>query len=263
MNHSVALRRIGSDFRFRHVARPSDVPSSAESDVARIWQATVADSPAAHDGSILSVIAIGPRQLTACTVRYRYFAAQRAQPSLFETLRIRPLAVTGLIRVGDAFLFGRRSHGVAQERGAIELVPAGGVQPAAVTADGAIDIGAQCVAELAEEAGLRPPAGERPRPLALVDDRREHVVDIVCGLDLCCTESDLLSAYARAASDEYSEIFLIEPAALAADGEAWRRRMGAVTGAVVASSLWPAAAAPVARPVMAVSAGPLPTVCPV
>ena len=247
MKTKLALRRLASDFRFRHVAPSRAVPSAAERDVARLWTATLARCPSAYDGRILSVVAVGGSGLTACTASYRYFAAQRARPDLFEALRIRPLAVTGLVRVGSAFLFGRRSRLVAQERGAIELAPSGGVQPACVASDGSIDVGAQLVRELGEEAGLRARAGDVPRILALVDDADEHVVDIVCGLDLRCTEADLLSAYARAASDEYSQLFLVEPGEMAGTGGWWSGRLGAVTAAVVGSRLWPSVCASAPR----------------
>jgi hypothetical protein len=229
------FRRLAPGFRFRHVAAGHDTTPALEREVAGLWRE--AGVPGAVDDLILSVVAIGEAELTARTVHYRYFAAQRARPGLFPRLNIRPLAVSGVVSIGGAFLFGERGPEVAQDPGAIELVPSGGVGPSKIRPDGTIDVAGQLLAELVEETGFEPPGPPQPTIVGLIEDPLDRVVDIVCSFALGCTFAELREAHARRGGDEYSRLFLVESGSLPALRAAGGKGICAATRAIIDSYL--------------------------
>lgn len=207
-------------------------------EVTRLWRRRKRAFPDATDGLILSVEAIDKNELTARTVHYRHFCAQQAEPSLYAALKIRPLAVSGIVSIGSAYLFGRRGM-VMQAPGTIEFVPSGGVEPAVIGTDGSIDVRAQLLIELAQETGLAQPSGSYPQILGLIEDPRDQVVDVVCGLALDCPPHALFEAHARQGTGEYSELFLVEADQLPAARASWGAEVCPTTDAILASSLCP------------------------
>jgi hypothetical protein len=151
-------------FRFDCDPHPLEFNADAIAAADRI----LAEGAIRHDGEILAVVGLESRRLIAARTHYRFLAACRRFPDLFVATPIRPMAVTGVITVRGQFLFGRRANSVAQEAGAMELVPSGGVEASRVGDDGFIDVCAQLIAELAEETGWAAAGGEACRIIGLV-----------------------------------------------------------------------------------------------
>lgn len=164
-----------------------------------------------HDQPILSVAAIAETGIHVEAVPYRYYAAQRRDPTLAAALAVRPLAVSGIVFCSDKVILGRRSQHVTQDTGMLELVPGGSVEAKRVRPDGAVDLAGQFLAELAEEIGVTPPAGAAPRIVGFIEDEAESVVDAVLTLTLLETEAEVRWAHADLATNEYEEFVFATP----------------------------------------------------
>lgn len=182
--------------------------------VDELWREQVAARGSAlHDGRLFSVSARSPRELRGWFAEYRWWVAQRCDPSLRDALGVRPLGVTGLLRAGDATLFGLRSARVLQNPGCWELAPSGGVEPSARAADGALSLVAQLIAEAREELGLAPESVERAAPFALVVDPGSGVLDAFVDVALAPRERERLLE--RAGGDDYAQLRWVRGAELA------------------------------------------------
>ena len=87
---------------------------------------------------------------------FRRSLAQIIRPELYDRLRVRSLAVNGVISCAHGVLIGRRSSHAVYQAGQWQLPPAGSVDQSAENADGNIDFGGQLLQELREEFGCRP-----------------------------------------------------------------------------------------------------------
>jgi len=205
--------------------------------VDELWrEQAAARGSALHDGKLFSVSAGSARELRGWFAEYRWWVAQRCDPSLREALGVRPLGVTGLVRAGDATLFGLRSARVLQNPGCWELAPSGGVEPSARGADGALSLVAQVIAEAGEELGLAPASVARAAPFALIVDPRSGVLDAFVELELRMRASELAQLVSRAPREEYEQLACISDRELGA----WLERIGDALDPVSRAALaWP------------------------
>ena len=88
--------------------------------------------------------------LTAYFSEYRFYYAQKQSGTSFG---LTPIGVSGLIICEDHVIFARRASHVTSYPDMLELVPAGGLDDAALREDGTVDFAAQIRAEFAEETG--------------------------------------------------------------------------------------------------------------
>jgi hypothetical protein len=138
---------------------------------------------------------------------YRYFVAQRRAADLHEVLKIRPLAVTGVLMCTDGVVVGRRSGKSEMDADMWELVPSGGVDQSAVEPDGRVNLERSLLTELAQEIGIaKSDLNAPPRAIVLVEDVRSHVTDIGMRLDLRWSARDVLERFASIANREYSAL---------------------------------------------------------
>lgn len=158
------------------------------------------------DGQLFSVDHVSESQIIGRFVPYRSLIAQRVDPSLFEALRVRPLAVSGLLRCASGIVFGLRGDGLTQDGSMWELAPSGGVDGDSVNGDGDVDLIRQIGVELSEELGLSMSQMTDMHPFCLIEDTDSHVFDV--GLELCTDldEDDVRAAYENKASDEYEAL---------------------------------------------------------
>ena len=161
------------------------------------------------DGKILSLTRREGSSLGGHFVSYRWWVAQYRRPELFAELRVQPLAVSGLLRVGEGLVFGRRAVHTTEYPGLWELVPSGGIDETARRPGGRIAAEAQLVAELEEELCAPAVSIRSVRPLALVNDRQTKVCDIAFEVVLDLPYADLAASFAGHASDEYTELRLV------------------------------------------------------
>jgi hypothetical protein len=177
---------------------------------------------ALFNGAVFSVDDITPTHLRGHMTEYRRILAQFRDPALFATLRLRPLAVCGVLLSPDGIVFGRRQGNAVYQSGLWQTPPAGNVDGRATRARGRVDLHHQIFAELHEELGLAPDAVRLSRPLALVEHGGSHVLDLGFLLTTDLPFTAIAATHARAGNDEYETLRCIPPAALAA----WLARMG-------------------------------------
>jgi hypothetical protein len=165
------------------------------------------------DGDLFSLLAaIGARlsePLIGRFVRYRYYFAQRVDPSLCAELGIRPLAVTGILFCRDGLVIGERLSTATQDGGSWELVPAGGIEMCCLLPDGQVDPRLQLEKEIREEIGVEAVDAAAFEPvLAMVEG---DVTDIVFRAEIALSRAQVQSGFARLPAPEHSAIDVIEP----------------------------------------------------
>lgn len=174
------------------------VPSDLAAAIDAIWATETALRPHLFDGPILSVTDIAPNRLTLLRASYRHSLAARRDPGIAARLKLRPLAVSGVLTCPDGLVFGRRGADVTQASGAWELVPSGG----AVSAD----LEAQILEELEEEIGLARSQVAVMPPYGLVES--DGVIDVVMPLSTRARRDEILALHRGLASREYAELLI-------------------------------------------------------
>ncbi len=194
------------------------LPEEIELRVEEIWQEANRGPGVLYNGPLVSVTDVSPDRLVVRPSEYRHLVAARRDRRLRSALGVRPLAISGLVRVGDAVVIGRRGDHVSYEPGVWELVPSGGIEPGDAR-DGEIDPRDRLLAELAEEAFVSSEAVVGAEPFLLVQDTRDDLFDLALEVVLDIDPAELLDRFERAseASDrvwEYSRLEVVPVAGL-------------------------------------------------
>ncbi|HZQ18199.1 MAG TPA: hypothetical protein VFA90_05715 [Terriglobales bacterium] len=166
------------------------------------------------NGQVLSVVEISSEGITARVSEYRHFIAQRKRPELFDVLRVRPLAVSGVLACRDGIVFGLRESAVTQHAGSWELVPSGGIDTNTQTKGGEVDYRATILAELQEEIGISADRVSEVKPFCLIEDNSSHVLDIGIALKSPISGDSLFEIHRSAATKEYTELRVIPRSAV-------------------------------------------------
>jgi len=146
-------------------------------------------------------------RITGWLAEYKWFLAQRREPSLFDVLRVQPLAITGLLHCKDGIVFGHRAGHVEQDAGLWELVPSGGIDGSTVKGDGSISLSDQALAELEEEIGIAANVlSSEPVAFAIVYDEDSHVSDVGISLRTDVTKKMIISKFMSLPNREYVEL---------------------------------------------------------
>ena len=189
---------------------PETLPPGLEHTVEEIWQAERRRRGAKlFNGTLFSVCELSPTAVTGRFVEYRRFVAQVQRPELFLELRVRPLAVTGLLQNAQGLFFGRRNSGAAQQPDRWELVPAGGVDTNSLTDGGEVEPGEQILEELKEEVGLDRTSVDTPRLVAFCEEAEHHVFDLVWELETSFDSSAVISTHAQLQNPEHVQILCV------------------------------------------------------
>jgi hypothetical protein len=220
----IRARALARDVRV--VEEPGARPQVSGDVLARVdalWrEQKAARGGALFDGRLFSVSHASEREIRGWFSDYRWWVAQRCDASLRDALRVRPLGVTGLVRAGDATLFGRRAERVLMNPGGWELAPSGGVEPSARDARGDLSLVAQLLAEAREELGLDTSRAERAAPFALIEDEGTGVFDAFVETQLVLDVAARDRIASNAPRDEYSELLWVSDGELAG----WLDRLG-------------------------------------
>lgn len=186
-----------------------------ENEVEYLWQAEQKENgKAIFNGRILSAVKISENSLHGCIVEYRQLIAQRARPELFDTLRVRPVAVSGLLTCPGGIVFGRRASMMTQDAGLWELVPSGGIDTSRISNTTEVDYLAQILTELHEETGINANCVSSVCPFCLVDDDVSHVIDVGIALNSSLSSGDILRLHREAATNEYDDLRIVHYSAL-------------------------------------------------
>jgi len=208
------LHRVGA--RLRIMASPDRPPlkSDLETRVQSLWEfESKRRAGSLFNGRFFSIDEISQDSITGVFVEYRWFIAQQRQPDLFERLRIRPLAVSGMVESTDGLIFGRRGNELTTDAGKWELAPSGGLDSDSCLPDHTVDYMRQFFSELSEEVGIEPDQITATSPLTLIEDEMTHVFDLAVAARTHLRTKEIHDAFLRM-QREYSEIKLVEISAL-------------------------------------------------
>jgi hypothetical protein len=150
-------------------------PAALHSKIEDIW---ASHGQGRFNGSMFAVDEVSPAKISGTKTEYKNFLAQKSEPSLFEQLQIRVLAVSGIVECADGFILGQRSADVTQFAGYLEFAPSGGLD----VKEGSVDPVAQIYAELKEELGVESPATHH-EIFVLIENTETHVLDLGIYLD--------------------------------------------------------------------------------
>jgi 8-oxo-dGTP pyrophosphatase MutT (NUDIX family) len=207
---------IAVDVCARIVREPPPVPTGLDAEIDALWTAAQARTQGAlFNGGVFSADALTPRLLSGHLTEFRRIVAQMDRPDLHAALRVRPLAVCGVVCCRDGVVLGRRPASAVYQAGMWQLPPAGSVDATAVQADGWIDLLGQLFRELQEELGLPRDSIAEVRPLCMVEHPGSHVLDLGFLLRTALSAETVL-AHAREGNGEYEDLEVVPFAALAA-----------------------------------------------
>ncbi len=185
-----------------------------EKAVTAAWKAERGKRRDLFDGTLFSVERFSTGRIFGRFVPYRYLIAQRARPELFESLRVRPLAVSGLLACAEGVVFGRRGADLTDTPGIWELVPSGGVDSKAADSSGRVDLRRQIATELAEEVGLGTGDLASAEFFCAIEDSVSQTIDIGIAMTSPLTADAVRARHAGCKNREYDAIEIIEVAAL-------------------------------------------------
>jgi hypothetical protein len=189
---------------------------------------------ALFNGQLFSILREEADSITGWLAEYKWFLGQRRDPALFSALRVRPLAVTGLLICQDGVVFGRRAIHVEQDAGLWELVPSGGVDGSMLEPDGLIDLRRQLIAELSEEIGIGAEAVSMPpQPFAIVTDADAHVSDIGIIVRTNLSTSTIMGAFTSLKNREYATLKVVPTAYLNRFIKSHSSHLAAVSSALI------------------------------
>jgi hypothetical protein len=184
-----------------------EISSSIESEIERLWNAEqLSRASPLTNGRIFSAVSISPERIVGRIAEYRHYIAQKARPELFDVLRVRPVAVSGVLQCPEGLVFGRRAPYVTQYRGWWELVPSGGIDAIALPPRGDCDYIAEILKELREETGADKDWVSNVRPFCLIDDHHSHVLDIGIKMFSPRPFAELRETHRKVGSKEYDDI---------------------------------------------------------
>ncbi len=199
----------------RDTAQPPSPPAEVLGRVEALWQRELAGGRRLFNGRVFSL-----ERLDGCTaighlIQYKWYMAQLADPSLAPYLRVRSLAVCGLVIAQGRVLFGRRHPALALEGGLWELTPSGTIHGKHREKDGSVSYRQQFLEELGEELGVTLPDAQALTPFALVEDTVLGNWDLGIALRLEADPEHIARSHSFGPNDEYTELALVPEAEVA------------------------------------------------
>lgn len=173
--------------------------------VEAIWERESAARPGLFNGRIFSLESISGSEACGFFAEYKWYVAQLADPSLFDELQVRSLAVSGLVVARGYVFFGLRKPHLAVEGGLWELVPSGTIHGEARESDGSVSWRAVFREELAEELGISPPVVQA-RAFALVEDTGTRIWELGVAVEMDVDHREVLAGFTSIPHTEHSEI---------------------------------------------------------
>jgi hypothetical protein len=194
-------------------SEPARLDIDLEAEVQAIWEMETERSGTLFNGRIFNVDAFEPSKIRGFFVEYRWLVAQRHRPSLFERLKVRPLAVSGMIESLDGMIFGRRDQHVSSDVDKWELAPSGGVDARASVARGIVDYMYQFFDELTDEVGIDKADVLDPTAFTLIEDTKTHVFDLGIRARTNLRTAQIVATFMRS-TREYSDLRVVPRSAI-------------------------------------------------
>lgn len=211
---SAAWQSTALDQHVRVVA-DRDMPALAEAleaEVAEVWAAERRLHPSLFNGRVFCADVVTAARITGHWTEYRRVLAQMRRPELFEQLRIRALAVNGLLECADGLVLGRRQAAAIYLPGCWQAAPAGNVE---ARDDDRLDLVEQLQAELTEELGLSAAEVEILRPVCAIEHAGTRIVDVGFLMRTMLDFEAIVARHAAAGNGEYEALRLVTPAEIA------------------------------------------------
>lgn len=151
-----SIVRLPADFKVQvnYSYSQKKINESTQLHIEEIWKKELIRTRGKlFNGKILSAEVFDGKQLMGHFVEYKHYLAQARDPSLMDELGIQPICVCSYTTAGDYILMGMRADYVTDFSNYYELVPAGGIDPSAISNNN-VDVIKQIKIELKEEAGI-------------------------------------------------------------------------------------------------------------
>ena len=101
--------KIVPEVRARLVGELPPLAQALETEIDALWtRAQARTGGMLFNGGVFSVDAITPKLLSGHLTEFRRVVAQMERPDLYDVLRVRPLAVCGVVCCRDGVVLGRR-----------------------------------------------------------------------------------------------------------------------------------------------------------
>jgi hypothetical protein len=186
-----------------------DLPPYVTAEIEAIWQERRATNPALFNGRVFTADHVTAGEIVGHWTRYHRVLAQMTRPALYPALRLRPLAVNGILHTPEGIVLGRRAPHSTSMGGWWQTAPAGSVESR--QGEDAVDLTAQVLAEAAEELGLASDLLTVLGPVRAARQPAARVVDI--GIRLATTlPFDAVQRHWRTGgNDEYDRLALLKP----------------------------------------------------
>jgi hypothetical protein len=191
--------------------------ASLEAEIDLLWEAAqrqMATGGAGRlfNGRVFSADTITEDYIGGHMTEFRRIVAQMHRPALFEVLKVRALAVSGLLRCTSGIVMGRRHVGAIYQGGMWQMPPAGSVDAGALHPDGSVDIVGQVLKELREELGIGAAQVDIPQPLCVVEHPGSHVSDLGMAINTGLDGTQVLAAHQAAGNNEYDPLLVVAEA---------------------------------------------------
>ena len=203
-------------FRVRETRAMPQLPPAVEAEVAGIWHDERRSRPRLFNGTVFSADRVSAAGIEGHWTEYRRALAQLRAPALFEALRIRAIAVTGLLECADGIVLARRETGAVYQPGRWQSPPAGSVERRSGRQGGsrggdAVDLEAQILDECEEELGL--PAHDLAvlRAVLAIEHPGSHIVDVGMTLRTARRFTAIEAAWRGRGNREYDRLALLTP----------------------------------------------------
>jgi len=213
----------------RDTATPPNPPAGVLARVEALWRRELARGRRLFNGRIFSLERLEGGAAVGYLAQYKWYMAQLAEPALAPYLKVRSLAVCGLVIAGGHVLFGRRHPALALEGGLWELTPSGTIHGGHREADGSVSYRLQFQEELREELGLALPIPRTIAPFALVEDTLLGNWDLGIALRIETDPEAIVQRHGSGLNDEYTELAPVAEADVPAFVHARREEMAGVS----------------------------------
>lgn len=195
------------EFQIETLERSHDVSPEYRSIVNQIWREALQNpNQNIFDGPIYNVRSITSDNLTVEKSSYKYFYAQFNGISS-KGNRIRPLAVTGVLRVQNGYVLGlRNSRETTQSGGKWELVPSGSVEHTESEELLFERVADQIKIEAQEEIGISGSDLNVTFANVAIENNVSEVVDLVFFLDTTKSMRWLSTQFSKSLNSEYTQL---------------------------------------------------------